>query len=120
VLRDKGLEDDEELVPWDEVFELICCSCATAVVDESINLLNEIVIIIIIATANTMAGPNADCLLNRVAEDYPSNLFLCMDYTHPCSTVVIIIIYIDTVFIIANYLLSLRKNTLQYYEEHHF
>jgi hypothetical protein len=67
VLRDKGLEDDEELVPWDEVFELICCSCATAVVDESINLLNEIVIIIIIATANTMTAANTNRFLIGVS-----------------------------------------------------
>jgi len=87
---------------------LICCSCATAVVDESINLLNTIVIIII-ATANTMAVPDADCIVIQAAGDYSSNLFLCMDYTHPCITVVIIIIYIDTVFIIANYLFSQQK-----------
>jgi hypothetical protein len=31
VLRDKGLEEDEELVPWEEVFGFICCSFARAV-----------------------------------------------------------------------------------------
>jgi len=111
VLIDKGLEGDEELVPWGEIFELICCSCATAL-DESINLLNKIVIIII-ATANIMAVPNAYCLVIRAADDYSSNLFLCMDYTHPCSTVVIIIIYIDTVFIIANYLTKIPYSIIR-------
>jgi hypothetical protein len=70
----KGLEEDEELVRWEEVFELICCSCATAVVDKSINLLYKIVIIII-ATANTMAVPSTNCLLIRIAEDYSSNFY---------------------------------------------
>jgi len=60
VLRDKGLEEDEEVVPWDVVFELICCPCATAVVDDSINRFNKIGII---ATVNTMAVPNADCFV---------------------------------------------------------
>jgi hypothetical protein len=56
---DKGL--GEELVPWeDEVLEFICCCCcATTAVDESINLVNGIVIIII-ATTNRMAVANAN------------------------------------------------------------
>jgi hypothetical protein len=45
VLRDKGLEEEEELVLW-EVLEFICCCCATAV---------DGIVIIIIATANMMA-----------------------------------------------------------------
>jgi hypothetical protein len=57
-LRDKGLEEDEELVPReDEVLEFIRCCCATAV-DESINPLN--VLVIIIATANTMTIVSAN------------------------------------------------------------
>ena len=61
-LMDKGL--GEELVPWeDEALEFICCCCcATTAVDESINLFNGIVIIII-ATTNRMAVANANSFL---------------------------------------------------------
>ena len=60
-LRDKGL-GEEEVPREDEVLEFTCrCCCATAV-DGSINLLNGIVIIII-ATANTMAVANANRFL---------------------------------------------------------
>jgi len=62
VLRDKGLEGEEELVLWeDEVLEFIRCCCATAV-DGSINPLNGIVAIII-ATAHTMTVANANRFL---------------------------------------------------------
>ena len=77
VLRDKGLEEDEEVVPWDVVFELICCPCATAVVDDSINRFNKIVII---ATANADGCSKCRLFCHRAAEDYSSNLFLCTDY----------------------------------------
>ena len=53
MLRDKGLEEDEEVVPWDIVFELICCSSETAVPNEQ-NCYHYY------AHANTMAVPNAD------------------------------------------------------------
>ena len=73
VLRGKGLE--EELALWeDEVFEFICCCCATAV-DESIPLNG---IINIIPTAHTIAVANANRFLIGYVEAYSSNLFLCM------------------------------------------
>jgi hypothetical protein len=69
VLRDKGLVVEELVVEElvveelvvreDEVLELICCCCAATDVDESINLFNG-EIIIIIASANTMAVANAN------------------------------------------------------------
>jgi hypothetical protein len=59
VLRDRELA---EFVLWeDETLEFICCCCATAAVDESINLLNGIVIII--AITNTIAVANANRFL---------------------------------------------------------
>ena len=77
VLRGKGL-GEEELVLWeDEELEFICCCCATAI-DGSINLLNGIVIII--ATANTMAVASNRFLIG-VTVDNSSNLFLCIEYT---------------------------------------
>ncbi|MGB6532520.1 MAG: hypothetical protein WBF33_30845, partial [Candidatus Nitrosopolaris sp.] len=58
MLRDKGFE--EELALWeDEVFEFICCVCATVV--DGGTPLNGIVIII--ATANTIAIANANRFL---------------------------------------------------------
>src|SRR5215469_1751520 len=74
VLRDKGLEEDEEVVPWVIVFELICCSSATAV----INRLNKIVIIIMRTQIQWLF--QMQIVLSRAAEDYSSNLFLCTDY----------------------------------------
>jgi hypothetical protein len=57
VLRDKGLEEEEELVLWeDEVLEFIRCCCVTAV-DGSINPFNGI--IINPATAMTVASANS-------------------------------------------------------------
>src|SRR5215831_7740769 len=70
VLRDKGLEEDEEVVPWDIVFELICCSSATAV----INRLNKILIIIMRTQKQWLF--QMEIVLSRAAED----LFLCTDY----------------------------------------
>jgi hypothetical protein len=73
VLRDKGLTEAEELeFGEDEELEFICCCCATAV-DTTINLLNWIVIII--ATANTMAVASNSFLIGVIV-DYSSNLFL--------------------------------------------
>jgi hypothetical protein len=51
VLRDKGLED-EEVVPWEEAFEFICCVCATT--GESI-ILSNVLVTTIIATTNRRA-----------------------------------------------------------------
>ena len=50
-LRDKGLEEDEELVLWDEVLVFICC-CATTAADG-----------IVTAIANIIAVANAICFL---------------------------------------------------------
>jgi hypothetical protein len=56
VLRDKGLEEDEGLVPWEVVF--IGCVCATTAAGTSINTFN-VLIPNIIATAHTMAVATA-------------------------------------------------------------
>jgi hypothetical protein len=60
VLRDKGLEeeDEEELVLWEEVSEFIPCCNATAV-DGSISPFNGI----IINPANTIAVANVNRFL---------------------------------------------------------
>jgi hypothetical protein len=51
LLSVKGLEEDEELVPWDGEVVFIGCVCATTAVGGSITLLN-VLVTIIIATAN--------------------------------------------------------------------
>ena len=78
LLSVKGLEEDEELVPCEEeVLEFICCVCAATAVGVSISPLYGIVIII--ATENTTAVANQNrFVIGGLAEDYPSNLFLCM------------------------------------------
>ena len=79
MLRDKGLE--EELVPKEEVFEFICCVCAT--VGVSVTLLS--VLTIIIATVNRMAVANANrFFIARYVGDYSSNLFVCMKVKVMC------------------------------------
>jgi hypothetical protein len=75
VLRDKGLGGEEVVVREDEVFEFICYCCAATAGDVNTNLLNGIVIII--ATANTMAVASNRFLIG-VTVDNSSNLFLCM------------------------------------------
>jgi len=64
VLRDKGLGEGEGLLLWeDKILEFCCCCCCCpTAVDGSINLLNGLVIIII-ATANTMTITNANRFL---------------------------------------------------------
>ena len=70
VLRGKGLGGEAE-----EVLEFICCCCCATAVDGPKKLLNGIVIII--ATANTMAVASNRFLIGMTG-DYSSNLFLCM------------------------------------------
>jgi hypothetical protein len=81
LLSVKGLEEDEELVPCEEeVLEFIRCCCAATAVGVGINPLYGIVIII--ATANTTAVANQNrFVIGGLAEDYSSNLFLCMKVT---------------------------------------
>jgi hypothetical protein len=59
VLRGNGLEEDEELVPREEVFEFICCVCVATAVGVSITLL-DVLVTIIIATTNRMDVANAN------------------------------------------------------------
>jgi predicted DNA-binding helix-hairpin-helix protein len=71
VLRDKGLEGEEELVLWeDEVLEFIRCCCATAV-DESISPFNGI----IINPATAMAIASTDRFLISYVHTYEQTIY---------------------------------------------
>jgi len=71
VLRDKGLEGEEELVlSEDEVLEFIRCCCATAV-DGSISSFNGI----IINPTNTMTVTSTDGFLIGYAHTYEQTIY---------------------------------------------
>jgi hypothetical protein len=80
LLSVKGLEDEEGVPCEEEVLEFICCVCAATDVGVSINPLYGIVIINAIANTTAVANQNR-FVIGGLAEDYSSNLCLCMKVT---------------------------------------